>query len=188
MAHVAASGRHGRGMGRRRKATGLWGIDGVIELVASVLAMSVVASLPISRWFIVWTGSIIAGHFIHRLSFHRGDRHRRIVTAAEEAAFDAERTPIDGVPLPASVIATKSGYDLPPYNPPAATTLPDVVKPSLSPRDRAKIASLVIAFVVTVLAKASNHRLDNARQMQDDIESLLGIPGRWNNYGRNDTS
>jgi hypothetical protein len=188
MAHVMASGKHGRGMGRRRKTQGFWKTDGLAEL-AGALGLLVLFFIgpPFPMWVLLVFTHLFLSDVLYRWFHHSGDRHHRVATPAEEAQCAAEHTPIKGTVLPTGVIPLETGYELPAYDPPAATTLPDIKRP-IAMADRAKVASVVIAFVVTVLAKASDHRLDNARQMQDDIEGLLGIPGKWNNYGRDNIS
>jgi hypothetical protein len=187
MAYAAAAGRHGRGMGRRRRSSGLRDTDGVNQLV---LAIGVVAGLliaPLPGWVPVVVLTTLIGAFFFRAFHHTGDRHRRVATPAEEAQFEAEHTPIRGTVLPVGVAPIEEAHELPP-----ALPLPSLVptrarEPRISAADKAKVASIVLAVVVTVLAKASNHRLDNAQRMQNDLERLLGIPGQWNNYGRGNT-
>lgn len=60
-------------------------------------------------------------------------------------------------------------------------TVGTVRRPPWKPT-KAQVTAFGIAAFVSFVAAYSNHRVETARRMEADIDSLLGIPGLWNNF------
>lgn len=45
-----------------------------------------------------------------------------------------------------------------------------------------QLAAFGVATVMTILAAHSRHRMQDAQQMEAELDELLGIPGKWNGF------
>lgn len=116
---------------------------------------------------------VAIGAVTWRVVHHPGDRHFNGATATPQELEEFERTTGE---IP--VIEPTAMSIVPPAAPHVSVAVQPPGRPSWLP----PLLALAGAAFLMGLSKLSEHRLQEAREMECDLDALLGIPGRWNNY------
>lgn len=115
---------------------------------------------------------LAAGAVVWRLVHHSGDRYRNGLQTSPQEQEEFQR--ITG--------------EIPVIEPTAVTSLSQVspvtvaVQPQGRPSWLPQLLAVGGAVLMASLAEASERRVEQARRIERDTDSLLGIPGKWNNY------
>lgn len=161
--------------GMHHRPVYLWAVDGVhqamifLGLIAAFLIGALAFQAP--GWGLPVIAVLAAVFFVWRFLQHRGDRFRKI-TDAEEDVAEAQRTEaLDGV-----VHAPEIGHE----QAPQASAEPKINWPR-----RIEIAAMVANAVIWFLAAYQGHQVRSSQRQFDEIDQLLGMPGRTTGYGQN---